>query len=403
MIAALAGAVLCGVCVFVAGLVHRDMHLWFFSYLAHEIRLRTNPLPGGLKHVLFCFVDHFEPLAAKASDAQGLERARRWARDYPQVAYRFRDADGRHPVHTFFYPAEEYREEHVAQIAPLCRAGLGEFEVHLHHHDDTPTAFLEGLRAFTTALADRHGLLVRAPNGEIPFAFIHGNWALDNSRADGRWCGLNNELILLRQAGCYADFTLPSAPSDTQTSTINSIYYATDDPDAPKSHNRGIPLRAGVMGSGDLLLIQGPLSLHWRYRKLGIWPRIENGDVAPCDIPIERRVDMWIRQHVHVHGRPDWIVVKVHTHGATEENADWLFADRGAGELARMLSHLDAKYNDGREFALHYVSARELYNIVKAAEAGNSGNPNQFRDFILPERQGSNRAAHAGVVSPHQA
>ena len=39
------------------------------------------------------------------------------------------------------------------------------------------------------------------------------------SLPDGRWCGLNNELILLRDLGCYADFTLPSAPSrpsDTQ-------------------------------------------------------------------------------------------------------------------------------------------------------------------------------------------
>ena len=29
----------------------------------------------------------------------------------------------------------------------------------------------------------------------------------------------------------------------------------------------------------------------------------------------------------------------------------------------------------------HYVSARELVNIVHAAEAGHSGDPGQFRDF----------------------
>ena len=56
--------------------------------------------------------------------------------------------------------------------------------------------------------------------GELRFAFIHGNWSLDNSRPDGRWCGLNNELILLRELGCYADFTLPSAPSDTQACVL---------------------------------------------------------------------------------------------------------------------------------------------------------------------------------------
>ncbi|MFT6770581.1 MAG: hypothetical protein ACJARU_000781, partial [Congregibacter sp.] len=34
---------------------------------------------------------------------------------------------------------------------------------------------------------------------------------------------------------------------------------------------------------------------------------------------------------------------------------------------------------------LHYVSSREMYNIAKAAEAGNSGNPNDYRDFVLPK------------------
>jgi hypothetical protein len=34
-------------------------------------------------------------------------------------------------------------------------------------------------------------------------------------------------------------------------------------------------------------------------------------------------------------------------------------------------------------FRLHYVTAREAYNIVKAAEAGHSGNPNDYRDFAV--------------------
>ena len=47
---------------------------------------------------------------------------------------------------------------------------------------------------------------------EVGYAFIHGNWSLCNSRPDGRYCGVNNELDVLRETGCYADFTLPSAP-----------------------------------------------------------------------------------------------------------------------------------------------------------------------------------------------
>jgi hypothetical protein len=50
-----------------------------------------------------------------------------------------------------------------------------------------------------------------------------------------------------------------------------------------------------------------------------------------------------------------------------------------------MFERLEGRYNDGRHFVLHYVSAREMFNIVKAAEAGRSGNPNDYRDFVLPK------------------
>lgn len=32
---------------------------------------------------------------------------------------------------------------------------------------------------------------------------------------------------------------------------------------------------------GELLLVQGPLTLNWRRRKIGILPKIENGEIAP--------------------------------------------------------------------------------------------------------------------------
>ena len=100
---------------------------------------------------------------------------------------------------------------------------------------------------FKELLADRHGLLSRdRRTGELAYGFIHGNWALDNSRPDGRWCGVNNELDVLRETGCYADFTLPSAPSPTQTRKINSLYYAVDDPAAPRSHDTGVDVGDGA-------------------------------------------------------------------------------------------------------------------------------------------------------------
>lgn len=49
-----------------------------------------------------------------------------------------------------------------------------------------------------------------------------------------------------------------------------------------------------------------------------------------------------------------------------------------------MHRHLESAYNDGERYVLHYVTARETYNIIKAAEAGKSGDPNRWRDFVLP-------------------
>src|SRR5205807_7032093 len=186
-------------------------------------------------------------------------RVETWVRDYPRRLGAFRDSDGRPPKHSFFYPLETYNAEHLDALTELCRAGYGEVEVHLHHDHDTGEALRAKLLAYKELLQRRHGLLARnRQTGEVMYGFIHGNWALDNSRPDGRWCGVNNELDILRETGCYADFTLPSAPSPTQTRQINSTYYAVDDPCRPKSHDRGVPVAVGTPPAKSLMLVQGP-------------------------------------------------------------------------------------------------------------------------------------------------
>jgi hypothetical protein len=35
-------------------------------------------------------------------------------------------------------------------------------------------------------------------------------------------------------------------------------------------------------------------------------------------------------------------------------------------------------------YRLHYVTAREMANIVRAAEEGKAGNAGDYRDFSLP-------------------
>ncbi|WDS36907.1 hypothetical protein [Pseudoxanthomonas sp.] len=373
----LAGLVVLAALAGYALLRMRNMHLWIGSYL----RRRPTQTATGPIHVMFCFVDHFEPMWGKVDLPTQRRRVDRWCQDYRTLADRHRDADGRPPQHTFFYPEEEYAEEHLDKLAALCAEGYGEIEIHLHHDNDTEDNFRETIDRFSNTLHERHGALSRDPDsGQLRFGFIHGNWCLDNSRADGRWCGLNNELILLRELGCYADFTLPSAPSDTQTRTVNAIYYATDDPLRPRSHDYGVAVRAGGSDSGDLLIVQGPLGLNWRERKWGLLPRIDSADVRRSCPPTPERVDAWVRTGIHVEGRPDWVIVKIHTHGTQERDMETLLGP----SMDAMHVHLERSYNDGSKYVLHYVTAREAYNIIKAAESGHTGDPGQFRDFKLP-------------------
>jgi hypothetical protein len=369
-------------------LKRKNAFIWLPAWISR--RLMKKNVKGPV-HIVFCFVDHFEPMWGRPSYAVEKERVDRWCTKFPTLAKQHSDINGRPPQHTFFYPIEEYRPEHLSKLADMCKAGFGEVEIHLHHKNDTDANLRLTLSQFVKTLHTDHGLLSVDPrDGKVKFGFIHGNWSLDNSHPQGEWCGVNNELDILRESGCYADFTLPSAPSPCQTTTINSIYYATDDPHKPKSHDVGTMAQAGEPGPPNaLLLIQGPLGLNFRWRKWGFIPRIENGDVRASSPPLGSRIDAWVNEAVSVKGRPDWVFVKIHTHGTQETDEDVLL-----GDLAdKMYSYLESHYNDGKRYCLHYVTAREAYNIVKAAEAGKSGSPSDFLDFDLPAPSYNHRLA----------
>jgi hypothetical protein len=367
----------------------KNIGIWFPAY-ARQV-LRRSAVQNGTRHVIFCFVDHFEPRWRGADYARERARMLRWCEGYRRLCAGHRDADGRPPRHTYFFPEEEYRPEHLRDLVELCREGYGEVEVHLHHDNDTAEGLRSKLRSFTTTLVEEFGALPVLPNTQrAAWAFIHGNWALDNSRPDGRQCGVNDELTVLAEEGCYADFTLPSAPDITQTSTVNSIYYATDDPQRGKSHDRGSPVRVNGAPQGQLMIVQGPLGLNWRWRKFRVLPRIENGDVCKSSPP---RTDLWIDTAIHVQGKPEWTFVKVHTHGLQEPNMDVLLGP----QTDALFSDLETRYNDGNRYVLHYVTAREMYNIIKAAEKGYSGNPNEYRDLVIPAPTFESPSANGGA------
>ena len=267
----------------------------------------------------------------------------RWASEYPRLFDRFRDADGRPPRHSFFYPIEQYDAFELDALADLCRRDYGEVEIHLHHDNDTADSLRDRLVRGKHLLANRHGLLARhRDTGEVAYGFVHGDWSLDNSHPHGRCCGVNNELSILKETGCYADFTLPAAPEPMQTKKINSIYYARGVPGRAKAHDAGIDVGTGATPDGSLMLIQGPLLLNWSSRKWGIVPRIENGCLQRSQPPSSLRLDLWLKGRVQVPTLPDWLFIKLHSHGAPEDNQSVMLGEPMV-ELHRELARRSAR------------------------------------------------------------
>lgn len=337
----------------------RHAELWFPGYLRN--RLTSRRLPRGGR-VWVAITDHWEPYWKRPSDQVASERLSVWVKHWPEIARRHSDSTGRPPQYTFFYPQEEYRPQFLDALAEMKRAGVADVDIHIHHDGEGQQNFVDRMSGFIDTLVNRHGLL-RMVNGRAVFGFIHGNWALDNSRPDGRCCGLNNEITLLRDLGCYADFTMPSGNSPTQSRTINTIYWATDDPLRPRSYDHGVAVRAGHPGSGDLLMIPGPLGLRWAGRMA---PRMEAGELASYDLPTSYRVERWLSLAPRI-GRD--IFLKLFTHGAQERHSTALLLEGG---LDRLFSSLTEGCKN-RGYQLRYVSAWEMRQAVDAAAGAQSG------------------------------
>ncbi len=344
----------------------RDNLGWLPHYFARNFKRKIFGPHVKPKHIYFCICDHFEPYWNKADKATARRRLQRWLDEWPKVAEKYRDSDGEMLKYSFFYPEEEYQKDDLDALAELCHAGYGEVEIHLHHDNDTSENLRRTLLDYKKRLHEEHGLLsVDKRTGEIVYGFIHGNWALDNSRPDGRWCGVNDEITVLQETGCYADFTMPSAPSNTQTRKVNSIYYAVDDPGKPKSHDWGRSSRVEDKSDG-LLIVQGPLCLSWRRKKWGLLPRIENSGLMATNSVNRARIKAWVDAGVTVRGAEDHLFIKIYAHGTQEANLSWFFDGGGGESLFEELNCFTGMFGA----TLHFVSARELVNAVHQLERG---------------------------------
>jgi hypothetical protein len=103
---------------------------------------------------------------------------------------------------------------------------------------------------------------------------------------------------------------------------------------------------------------------------------LETGAITRSNPPSLHRLSLWKQACVRVEGRPDWIFIKLHCHSMDPNQKDAVI---GAC-FRKFLEGLVGGAAERKE-TLHFVTAREMTNILLAACEGREGNPGQYRDY----------------------
>src|SRR5438552_769582 len=97
-------------------IISRKYYIWlpgYVNWLLNQEKSAAAPL-----HILFFFVDHFEP-------GENAAMVDRWVTGYPMIAGRHRDSGGRPWQHTWFYPGEQPIDRNLVALQKLVAAGYG--------------------------------------------------------------------------------------------------------------------------------------------------------------------------------------------------------------------------------------------------------------------------------------
>lgn len=382
---------------------------WLLKYPFERGRNFLRSDSSEKKHIIITIANHFEPGWSENGlldlDAQ-LKRLESYYKLAKQTGDAVRDADGTKFRHTNFFPVEQFDSRIVNIIEQMQAEGLGEVEIHLHHgleKPDTAENLKKVLIESRDRLAEDHKCLSRFDGaGDPKYAFVHGNLALANSMS-GKFCGVDEEMQILFETGCYADFTLPSAPLETQTPLINKIYECGLPLNEKSPHRKGENVRVCGNAPQLPLIFTGPLMFNWTRKKKGIpIPRLDDGALAASQTLDVVRFRRWINANITVTHRPEWIFVKLYCHGFFDYDQRNCIGE----DAKRFFSETIERGEKTGEYTVHFASAREAVNMVFAAIDGKDGNPNDYRDYrlkaIMKESQAKKTFTNAQNYAGHE-
>jgi hypothetical protein len=341
---------------------------WILTYVEKELSGSEDIDSGAVRHVVFTFVDHYEP---GYKEEEAFENHTKWMALYKKAIEGHVDSYGNSIKYTWYYPYDQRIDKVLVSLTKAVHDGLGEVEMHWHHPKSDNEKFPRELKEAIAWYNQYGALLVCGNRVETRFSFIHGNWALDNS-LNGRLCGVSREIEYLFDQGAYADLTFSTIGTDAQpTERINAIYYVNED-EGSKSYNDGPLVEKDKVVDNKMMMIQGPMSINFLK---GF--SLEYGALETYARPDKNRIERWIDADIHVKGRPEWTFVKLYSHGIQSEDIMRAYFGKLLGDIEQ--------YAKEEKLRLHYMTSRELYNVIKAAEKGMEGDPEQYRDFVVPK------------------
>jgi hypothetical protein len=126
------------------------------------------------------------------------------------------------------------------------------------------------------------------------------------------------------------------------------------------------------------LMIEGPLMLSFVRPDGTRAVRVENGSLTSTNPPNMYRLGLWKKAGIQVKGRPDWLFIKLQCHGMDPRDREVMLG----APLQQFLRELIEGAHDRSE-TIHFVSAREMANVILAACDGREGSPGDYRDYRL--------------------
>ena len=79
----------------------KNLHIWLGSYITRRVE---PPIPDEPLHIIFAFVDHYEPGWGNPPYEKEVQRVDEWCKRYPVMVENHVDADGCYPKPHIFLP-----------------------------------------------------------------------------------------------------------------------------------------------------------------------------------------------------------------------------------------------------------------------------------------------------------